>query len=238
MDRMRIKAIFFDVGGVLLSYASWKKADKYLDRALKKRFPKLNIKKLHEIWAVEWSRRNRATSDKGFETMRSQAENSLHLSLVSLGFIPTKTYVKSVLDIWYKIAEKNAEATPGARRMLAKLKCSGYRTGIITNADWNVVIPHLRRAGLLGYIDYKIVSSRLRSYKPDLKLFKEALRVSNLKPEEIVFVGDSADLDFKPAREIGMIPLLFNRKEGRGRITNFEELLEFLRSRGENDCLK
>ncbi|MEM2885234.1 MAG: HAD family hydrolase, partial [Thermoproteota archaeon] len=204
-----IKAAFFDVGGVLLESAYWRKADRQLDLALKESFPNLDFRKLHETWAEKWSRRNRAASVEGFETMRNMAEKSLYESLVSLGCIPTKARVRRALDAWYAAAERNAKAMPGAKRALKRLKSLGYRTGIITNADWNVVIPHLRRAGLLGLIDYKIVSSRLRSYKPDQRLFKEALRVSKLRPEEVVFVGDSVEFDFEPAREVGMAPLLF-----------------------------
>jgi len=162
----RPKAVFFDVGGVLLSYSPWKKADRDLDQELGMMYPRLNVRQLHEAWSVEWDRQHRLNLAGDFETMRSQAEDSLYRALMGLGCRPTKAHVRRALNAWYRVAERNAEAMPDAARVLRKLRSSGYRIGIITNADWNVVIPHLRRTGLLRYIDYKVVSSRIRLTSP------------------------------------------------------------------------
>jgi HAD superfamily hydrolase (TIGR01549 family) len=221
----RPRAIFFDVGGVLVSHSGWRVADARLDEELRKGFPDLDIQRLHDVWAEEWSRQHEIMFKKGFETMRSQAEKSLQRALARLGCKSNAMGVRRLLDTWYKVAERNAESMPDAKEVLMKLSDSGYRIGIITNADWNVVIPQLRCVGLLKYVDYKIVSSRLRSYKPNMRNFREAIRASKLKSEEIMFVGDSVEVDVEPAERIGMIGLLMSKGDGgEGTISGLKEL--------------
>jgi len=225
----RPKAIFFDVGGVLLSYSAWKIADQALDNELKRKFPGLNIRQLHKIWSYEWDKRHRLVLSSGFEKIRKQAEIGLYRALIQLNCKSTRAYVKRTLNTWYAVAEKNSEAMPGASDVLKLLSSSGYRIGIITNADWDVVIPHLKRADLLKFIDYEIISSRIRSYKPHLRPFREALRISKLKPQEIVFVGDNVDTDIEPAKRIGMRALLLGRRKRKGAsISALKDLLELL----------
>lgn len=219
------KAIFFDVGGVLLSYSAWIKADLDLDQELRNKFPRLNIRQLHRAWEHKWAKQHLLAN--GFVTMRRQAENSLHVALMQQNCRSTRAYEKRVLRAWYDVAEKNAEAMPDASYVLKELSSGGYRIGIITNADWDVVVPHLRRTNLLKYIDYKIVSSKIKSYKPNLMAFSEALRISGLKPEEVAFVGDSVKNDIEPAMKVGMRALLFGSGKRNDRaISGLKCLLE------------
>ncbi|MGQ9514282.1 MAG: HAD family hydrolase [Thermoproteota archaeon] len=229
----RYKAVFFDVGGVLLDYTAWKKADARIDKEIKRRYPKLNLLKLHRLWIKEWSKQQ-AHALKDFQTMRRQAEVSFYEALRQLGCNPTRKCVKEILDRWYKTAEKNVRAMPKASYVLKKLRSMGYQTGIITNADWNVVIPNLRRAGLLDLIDYKVVSSKIGAYKPQLRLFKEAIAVSKLRPEEIIYIGDSFEKDMMPAKRIGMNVLLFCREGGGVKtISALNDVLDLVGSSGE-----
>lgn len=221
------KAIFFDVGGVLLSYSAWRMADRYLDKELRRRFPRLNARQLHEVWSEEWAHRLGHAGE--FEQMRKKAEIGLYRAFLRLDCRPTRGYVRRLLSAWYAVAEENAEAMPDASIVLRELRSSGYRIGIITNADWDVVVPQLKRTGLLKYIDYKIVSSRIRSYKPHLRPFREALRKSKLKPREAMVVGDNVKTDIEPAKRIGMRALLLGRvKNGEASISALKELLELL----------
>jgi len=225
----RPKAVFFDVGGVLLSYSSWRAADRHLDRELSRRFPRLNVRLLHEAWSEEWDKRHRLSLSGRFERMRGQAETSLYMALKRLGCRPTRDYVRAALNSWYVEAEKNVEAMPGASDVLRGLSSGGYRIGIITNADWDIVVPQLKRMGLLKYIDYRIVSSKIRSYKPHLRPFREALRESGLKPREAMVVGDNVETDIEPAKRMGMRALLLGRgKRGEASISGLKELLKLL----------
>ncbi len=51
----------------------------------------------------------------------------------------------------------------------------------------------------------------VRAYKPHREIFDEALRVSGLKAEEVLHVGDSVISDVRGAFSAGIRPVLLDR---------------------------
>jgi putative hydrolase of the HAD superfamily len=56
-----------------------------------------------------------------------------------------------------------------------------------------------------------VVSETEKMRKPDLKFFERAVEILGVKPEEIIYIGDSIKLDIEPALKIGMKPYLIDR---------------------------
>ena len=70
--------------------------------------------------------------------------------------------------------------------------------------------------------------------KPDHSIFNHALQVSNVKPSQVIMVGDSFDNDIRPALELGIKPILTTEFSGSTKlergiavIKSLEELLLF-----------
>ncbi len=61
-----------------------------------------------------------------------------------------------------------------------------------------------------------ISSERARCYKPDPRIFREALRVLGLAPGEVLHVGDSLHADVRGAAAVGMRTAWVNRRGLRG----------------------
>lgn len=57
-----------------------------------------------------------------------------------------------------------------------------------------------------------ITSEKARYYKPDRRIFQEALKASGCTPGEVVHIGDSPDSDVKGAAAAGITPWLLNRE--------------------------
>jgi putative hydrolase of the HAD superfamily len=93
---------------------------------------------------------------------------------------------------------------------LNRLKGRGTILGIISNWDSRLP-PLLDNLELSPYFLVKAVSSIVGSAKPDPYIFRYALKITNVAPEEAIHIGDSVELDFKGARDCGMRPLLLNR---------------------------
>ena len=56
-----------------------------------------------------------------------------------------------------------------------------------------------------------VVSETEKMRKPDLKFFERAVEILGVKPEDIIYIGDSIKLDIEPALKIGMKPYLIDR---------------------------
>ena len=56
-----------------------------------------------------------------------------------------------------------------------------------------------------------------RACKPDRAIFEKAFDIAGVKPEEVLFIGDSVTSDVKPALELGITPVLIVRSGGADR---------------------
>lgn len=89
-------------------------------------------------------------------------------------------------------------------KMISELKMK-YRLFVITNGSGTQVERKMSHLGL----DYHDFDPRIYCYdqgwvKPDPAPFLAAIESLNLKPEEIVYVGDRVDIDIEGARSVGM----------------------------------
>jgi putative hydrolase of the HAD superfamily len=56
-----------------------------------------------------------------------------------------------------------------------------------------------------------VVSETEKIRKPDVQFYERAVEVLGVKPEEIIYIGDSLKLDIEPALSVGMKPYLIDR---------------------------
>src|SRR5437870_12087419 len=70
-----------------------------------------------------------------------------------------------------------------------KSKVTGL--GAVTDGDEEAVAGILSNTGLEGLFDSVTTSERVRSYKPDPKIFRVALKSLRAKPSESLFVSDA-----------------------------------------------
>ena len=108
-------------------------------------------------------------------------------------------------DVWDTIAiEKYVIPDKKLVKMIETLK-KKYKLFIITNGSGSQVERKITYLGL----DYHDFDPRIYCYdqgwvKPEPAPFLAAIESLNLKPEEIVYVGDREDIDIEGAQAIGM----------------------------------
>jgi FMN phosphatase YigB (HAD superfamily) len=78
-----------------------------------------------------------------------------------------------------------------------------YRMGVVSNFYGNVAAL-CHEAGLAGVLSCILDSSVVGAWKPDPAIFRLALNLLELSPEQVLFVGDSLERDILPARSLGM----------------------------------
>lgn len=122
-------------------------------------------------------------------------------------------------------------AFPDVEATLRGLESIGIRTGIVSNFD-----PML--AGILDHLDLSrrfavvVTSWETGFYKPDRRIFMNALMRLDVAAESSVFVGDSPYSDIGGARAAGLAPVLIDRSGSYNRrtcdatiITSLDEIL-------------
>jgi 2-haloacid dehalogenase len=86
--------------------------------------------------------------------------------------------------------------------MLASLRKSGYRLGVLTNCDEDLF--EMTHRGFQERFDLVVTAERVRDYKPSLAHFRYFARTTGAGPDDWIHVACSWYHDIAPARELGL----------------------------------
>ena len=100
-------------------------------------------------------------------------------------------------DIYDKVKTNIAES----RKVLSDLKMH-YRIGLVTNFYGNMSVV-LEEFGLSSYFEAVTESAVVGVRKPDSQIFNIAVKSMDVKPENVIVIGDSYTKDILPAHELG-----------------------------------
>jgi putative hydrolase of the HAD superfamily len=94
------------------------------------------------------------------------------------------------------------ELYPEVRRVLAEL-APRFRLAVISNFDGRLrfILQHL---GISEYFPDVFISSELGADKPDPEIFRRAVKLMNLNPDQVLHVGDDPERDWKAASAAGL----------------------------------
>ena len=105
-----------------------------------------------------------------------------------------------------------------------------YELVLLSNdvSEWSAYITEFH--GLNKYFSHKIVSGDVKCRKPDRKIYEIALERIGKKPEECLFIDNSAK-NLLVAQEMGIKPIMYDRdkEEYEGiKVNSFEELAQVI----------
>lgn len=210
-----IKYIYFDVAGTLLEkpmlYANIQKslADFGYDITIK------DIKIKHKL-VSELIHFPDRTDEMFYNKFNSEF-------LYVLGIVPTEELLKSIF--------KNCTYLPWqAFEDTQILKEINIPMGVISNFNTSLrdKLEHF-----FGPIFKDVfVSEELGVAKPNIAFYQGALNKIQLKPSEVLYIGDSVRLDYEPAYKIGFNVLIIDRDNFypnlKYKISNLAEIPNFL----------
>lgn len=113
---------------------------------------------------------------------------------------------------------------PEVRDVLDAARQKGWKLGVVSNFDRRL---HGVLAGLGLEFDAVVTSSDSACRKPGEAIFRDALRLSGCRPEEVVHTGDSPEADIKGATAVGIRSFLIDRP--RTDLRDFIHWVEFAR---------
>lgn len=149
------------------------------------------------------------------------------LVLKHLGIVENMELVKIVQSKWDHFVDNTLY--PEVRDILSELKTRGLKIGLISNIYEETINACMQKAGLgSAAFDVVVGVDAIGEMKPHPDVFKYALQKLNVKPEEAVFIGDSVEVDYKGAENVGIEALLIDRTEKKQRgfrtIKNLKEI--------------
>jgi len=105
-----------------------------------------------------------------------------------------------------------------------------YEFVLLSNdvSEWSAYITEFH--GLDKYFKHKIVSGDVKCRKPDRRIYELALERIGKKPEECLFIDNTAK-NLLVAQELGIVPVMFDRdkEEYAGtKVNSFEELAQVI----------
>lgn len=92
---------------------------------------------------------------------------------------------------------------PGAEEVLAALRPL-LPLGLLTNGFADIQRPKVERLGWGKYFVWLVVAEEVGVFKPDVALYERVCETAALRPEEILYVGDSPVEDVIAARQAGL----------------------------------
>ncbi|PKN95272.1 MAG: hypothetical protein CVU44_00915 [Chloroflexi bacterium HGW-Chloroflexi-6] len=187
---MPIKALYFDLGGVIV-----RTEDKTLRTALGQRF------------GMSYDEMDRFVF--GCETAKK----------ASIGLMTEEQHWRDVArrlgadDEWKPIADTFFAGDRIDRSLLDFIQSvrPGLKTGVISNA-WDGLRAYMQEQGFLAPFDEIIVSAEVGIVKPDPRIYHLALQKLGVQPGEAIFVDDMPE-NIAAANALGMKGVHFRSVE-------------------------
>jgi putative hydrolase of the HAD superfamily len=119
------------------------------------------------------------------------------------------------------------DAYPDAVPALRELRDLGEKLVVVSN--WDCSLPQvLDRVGVGELLDGVVTSAVAGARKPDPAIFRTALDLAGVGPDEALHVGDTPAEDVEGARTAGIRSLLIDRDGNGGDISSLREIREHL----------
>ncbi len=233
---MKIKAVFFDLGGTLLIM----RRDRIFKKVLHEQDLEADLEKVHqaylkvESWWLATYGKLEMSPEQTTEAYRD-LDAKVFLAIFPESPAARADDVSRVLRARWPEVEKTVplELYADAVPTLDRLKDDGYVLALVSNAppDTKAAVDAL---GLGLYLDPIIISGLVGFSKPNPEIFRIALREADVTPEQTVHVGDLYDSDVVGARNAGILGVLLDRDGSQTstdspRIRSLDEVYRFLR---------
>jgi len=88
-----------------------------------------------------------------------------------------------------------------------------YILGILTNGARSFQIKKIEKLGIRKYFSYVFISEDIGFRKPDVLAFKFAISRMRLRPDNVLFIGDSPVYDITGAKKAKLKVVWINRSE-------------------------
>lgn len=190
MDRRKINGVFFDLGWTLEKPGGddWFLTERFFQSVSRDRFyaiePEVRADAMNRAYRPLCTDHHMTDCEE--ENRRIRGYYADLCRFLNLGL--TENEIDEIaFDHTYNFA--NYRVFDSTEPVLKTLKEHGYRIGVISDT-WPSTVPQQKEAGLYDYYDFLVLSFELGVMKPHPDMYKTAIRLMGLPPEETVYIDD------------------------------------------------
>ena len=143
-----------------------------------------------------------------FYLMADLYHQTLSAALTTVGANATEKLVLDSVESLRRNLAASIGPQEGAAEVLSVLRAAGLTTGIVSVNDEADLKSWIEACGFEAHVDFALSSEAARSCKPDQGIFTQAVALAECDADEIVFVGDSREMDIRGANRAGMRSVL------------------------------
>jgi epoxide hydrolase-like predicted phosphatase len=184
---MSIRAVFFDLGGVIVR-TEYQAPRQHLAERLGMEYDDL-VKIVFD-------------SDSGYQASIGAIPPEAHWDLVIKRLKRPASELEAIRHEFFAGDIIDRTLLDFLRSLRGK-----YTTGLISNA-WGDLREYLVREKFEDAFDHIIISAEVGAVKPEAKIYKTALEQAGVRPKEMVFVDDFA-VNIEGCEKVGIKGILF-----------------------------
>lgn len=194
------KIVFFDIGGTLVGAPSlfYYIAEKYKNE---------QVDKISKVLSENYDNMYFNMSKSKFLSVKEILQISLKEVSSKLKLEDLSAFAKVYYEELYT---NKSYLYEDVIPVLDVLKKKNVKLIVLSNSDSDILIKELKALNIYDYFDEFIISSDVKSYKPDDIIINKALSYCNISKSNIVFVGNS-DEDVISAKKMGIISVIVKR---------------------------
>lgn len=226
---MKYRAVFFDAGDTLVGpHPSFHEL--FSQVMLREGHP-VDADEVRACWPVAMRRFKDAADSQEMWSTSPERSRNFWLSVYEVFFDELALEPSNGLgDRLYETFSDmgNYRLFPDVMPAIDSLEAAGCSLGVVSNFEaW--LDDLLVSLGLGETLPVRVISGIEGIEKPDARIFELALERSGFEAADCAYVGDSIEFDVDPARELGMHPVLIDRRDRFAghdgtRITSMEQL--------------
>lgn len=169
----RIKAVLFDMDGVLIDAKDW-------------HYEALN--KALNLFGMEINRYDHLTTFDGLPTKTKLQKLSARFYLPE-SLHPFINQLKQSYTV--ELIHQRCHPMFHHEYALSKLHSEGYKIAVCSNSIRNTIELMMKKAELMPYIDMIVSNEDVTKAKPDPEMYTTTIKRFDLKPEECIVVEDN-----------------------------------------------
>jgi len=206
-----VRGVFFDLFGTLLIYTNSRKAWEDWLSVLYTNFKNFGYRETKDSFAIKCNGIMSKSEPKYRNLDLTIFEQRIYGLTNELGLDVKENEIRRISQEAVNAWQKYVPLDPDTLPVLNSLKKT-KTLALISNFDHH---PHiysiLSKHKLKHFFDSIIISSEVGVKKPDPLIFSFALKQTNLKPNEVCYIGDTRD-DVTAAVKAKILPILIQRK--------------------------
>lgn len=211
---MTVRAVFFDLDDTLYPYEPCNEAGK---RAAHERARELGYDLDREAFDRFYRRGRRETKRELVGTASAHERYLYFKHAVQLHSETHRAYDALALgDAYWDAYVEAMELFDGVEETFERLRAAGKHIVVVSNLTTHVQLRKVDELGIEDYIDRLLTSEEIGREKPSAFMFTLPTAQLDLRPSEVLMVGNDPESDVLGANAIGMTTALFNAEGADG----------------------